>query len=183
MSFATLEDAEKEITKLRDENAKARIKNNELATENANLKAERDQAVKDKDESNKQVIKLTDDLKKMDTDNKAAIETMSKDHSGKLILAELKAVAVKQGLVDPDILKLADLSKLKFDDKGNLEGADDLLKALKESKPYAFGKPVDSTTGQHQTPGKDKDEKNDAMKLSATDYKAALAEAIKKAGG
>ena len=59
----------------------------------------------------------------------------------RIIRAELKAEALKAGMVDLDGLKLADLSKVKLNDAGEVEGADALMTELKKSKPYLFGTP------------------------------------------
>lgn len=56
----------------------------------------------------------------------------------RVIRAELKAHAVKAGIVDLDGLRLADLSGVKLTDAGEVEGADALIEALKTSKPYLF---------------------------------------------
>ncbi len=52
--------------------------------------------------------------------------------------ARLEALAVKEGIVDPDALKLIDLSELKFDDNGKPENLKALLESFKEAKPHFF---------------------------------------------
>lgn len=54
-----------------------------------------------------------------------------------LKLARLEMLAVKAGIVDPDLLKLADLSKVSFED-GKITGAEEVIEELKAAKPYAF---------------------------------------------
>jgi hypothetical protein len=54
-----------------------------------------------------------------------------------LKLARLEMLAVKAGIVDPDLLKLADLSKVSFED-GKIIGAEEAIEELKAAKPYAF---------------------------------------------
>ena len=56
----------------------------------------------------------------------------------RVVRAELKAHAVKAGIVDLDGLKLADLSGVKLTDAGDVEGADALIASLREKKPYLF---------------------------------------------
>ena len=73
----------------------------------------------------------------------------------RIIRAELKAEAVKLGIVDIDALKLADTSKLTLDDNGEVVGATELIAALKVSKPYLFKEPVESTSQTVKTPKKD----------------------------
>lgn len=50
--------------------------------------------------------------------------------------------AMKEGIVDPDGIKLADDSGLVVDDDFNVEGASDAIKKLKEAKPYLFSDPA-----------------------------------------
>lgn len=73
----------------------------------------------------------------------------------RIIRAELKAEAIKAGMVDLDGLKLADLSTVKLDEKGEVVGAEDMLKALKEAKPYLF-KEASSSSNPETPPPKEK---------------------------
>ena len=60
--------------------------------------------------------------------------------------------ALKAGMVDLDGLKLADLSGVKLNEAGEVEGAEALMEALKKSKPYLFGAPSSSTPGTPPSP-------------------------------
>lgn len=71
----------------------------------------------------------------------------------RVIRAELKAAALKAGMVDLDGLKLADLSKVKLNDEGEVEGADELMEAMKKAKPYLFGEPSSSNGAKPPKPG------------------------------
>ena len=66
----------------------------------------------------------------------------------RVIRAELKAAALKAGMVDLDGLKLADLSTVKLGADGEVEGADALMDAMKKAKPYLFGAVSTSSTGK-----------------------------------
>jgi hypothetical protein len=68
----------------------------------------------------------------------------------RIIRAELKAEAIKAGMVDLDGLKLADLSSIALDEKGDVVGAEALMTSLKEAKPYLFG--AKTTTSQTKEP-------------------------------
>lgn len=70
----------------------------------------------------------------------------------RILRAELKAEALKAGMVDLDGLKLADLSQVRLAESGEVEGADALVAALKEAKPWLFG-PL-STTNPEKAPPK-----------------------------
>lgn len=74
-----------------------------------------------------------------------AIKAAGTAADARILQSELKAHAVKAGLVDLDALKLADLSKVKLNDKGEAEGADVLFTELKTAKPYLFGAANSST--------------------------------------
>ena len=89
----------------------------------------------------------------------------------RIIRAELKAEAIKAGMVDLDGLKLADLSAIKLDDKGEVVGAAELMKTLKESKPYLFGQPPSTTQTQTTAPKKEEPKPFDAR--TATDAERA----------
>lgn len=62
------------------------------------------------------------ELERTNTRRKAAIEA-----------------AIKDKVVDPEVvMKLLDLEKVAFDDKGQVTGLDDQLEAMKSSKPYLW---------------------------------------------
>ena len=85
------------------------------------------------------------------TEAEARIAAAEKAASDRLILAELKAAALKAGMIDLDGLKLADISSVKLNDKGELEGADALMSSLKTAKPYLF-KETKSTSSTASPP-------------------------------
>jgi hypothetical protein len=57
----------------------------------------------------------------------------------RLIRAELKAEAVRAGMIDLDGLKLVDLDQVKLTPEGEVQGAADLMTQLRKSKPWLFG--------------------------------------------
>jgi hypothetical protein len=132
------------VQELRQENASYRTRAIE-----AERKAQEaaDSAKKAQDEAEARVKKASDDADAKVKETHTAAEQ-------RIIRAELKAVAIKEGMVDLDGLKLADLSKITLDDKGEVVGAEDLMKALKESKPYLF-KEATSTSSTSTPPKKD----------------------------
>ena len=69
----------------------------------------------------------------------------------RIVRAELKAEALKAGMIDLDGLKLADLSKVKLLDDGEIEGAEALMEELKKAKPYLFGSASTSSTEKRPT--------------------------------
>lgn len=105
------------------------------------------------------------------------VSAATKAGNDRIIRAELKAVALKAGLVDLDGLKLADLSKVTLDDKGEVQGADALLEQLKKDKPYLFGAASTSTGKPAPKPGDQ--QKKSAKDMTPEEYAAAEAEFLK----
>lgn len=62
------------------------------------------------------------------------------------IRGELKAEAVRAGMVDLDGLKLADLSSVTVDERGSVVGAAAVMTALRRAKPWLFGGANSSST-------------------------------------
>ena len=113
-----------------------------------------------------------------DKATKEAVKAAEKAGAEKLVRAEVKAMAVKAGIVDIDGLNLADLSKVKFNDKGELEGGQEAIDALKASKPYLFTQPSTSSTTQPPKPD-DKGGKK-ATEMDEKEYDAARAALLNK---
>jgi Phage minor structural protein GP20 len=105
-------------------------------------------------------------LKKVEDADKAADAKVKEANTAaeqRIIRAELKAAAVKAGMIDLDGLKLADLSKVKLGDDGEVVGADELMASLKKSKPYLFGTTSTSSTHDAPKPGDQKPKKISEM--------------------
>lgn len=97
----------------------------------------------------------------------------------RVIRAELKAEAIKAGMIDLDGLKLADLEKVKLNpETGEVEGAGDLLADLKKSKPYLFGAPK-GTSNPEDPPKPGQTEAKHATKMNRDEYAAAKAAALR----
>ena len=93
-----------------------------------------------------------DAAKAAQTDAEGKITATQKAANDHIIRAELKAEAIKAGMVDLDGLKLADLSKVTLEEDGTVKGAEELMKALKEAKPWLFGSADTSGTGKPPPP-------------------------------
>lgn len=97
----------------------------------------------------------------------------------RVIRAELKAAAIKAGMVDLDGLKLADLSAVKLNpETGEVEGAEALMESLKKSKPYLFGAAHSSTPGTPPNPKTPEAKK--ATEMSREEYEKARREITRK---
>lgn len=136
----------------------------ELRRENAHYRTK----AKEHEEA---ALKATKDAEEVTTKAKA-------DADARIIRAELKAAALKAGMIDLDGLKLADLSKVTLKEDGTLDGADTLMEGLKKDKPYLFGNPATTThTGKAPDPNPPTPKK--ASEMTAEEYAAAKTAALK----
>lgn len=79
------------------------------------------------------------------------------------INSELRVIAARMGMVNLDDLKLADASTLTVNaETGQVVGAEALLTAFKESRPYLFKEPSSSTSHAGDPPPKEKPKVFDA---------------------
>lgn len=62
----------------------------------------------------------------------------------RLIRAEMKAEAIRAGMIDLDGLRLLDLSAIKLNEIGEIEDAPGLMAQFKKAKPWLFGHPSSS---------------------------------------
>lgn len=143
------------VQELRAENKGWRLKAQEME---AFSKAAKDEAEK---------IRAEAESKLAEADSRA---------NERIIRAELKAAAIKAGMIDLDGLKLADMSSVKLSDDGDVVGAADMLATLKESKPYLFKTATTTTTAPPPKPS------NQGQK-KATDMDATEWAAVKKEHG
>ena len=111
-----------------------------------------------------------DRAKAAEAERDEKISATQQSANDRIIRAELKAAAIKAGMIDLDGLKLADLSSVKLGEDGEVEGAEDLMKALKESKPYLFGD-SSTTTNTEKKPAPKEPEKVDVTKMTPEEYK------------
>lgn len=136
----------------------------ELRRENATYRSKANEAAKKAEEAEAAAKKATEEAeaKTKDADAKA---------NERIIRAELKAAALKAGMVDLDGLKLADLSSVKLNEAGEVEGADALMDALKKSKPFLF-KETTSTSSTNKTPDKKEDTPKSAKDMNDAEWKS-----------
>ena len=119
-----------------------------------------------------------EELARIKAENLASIEaikTASRSESDvRVIRAELKASALKAGMVDLDGLKLLDLSKVTLNDKNEIEGADALMADAKKSKPWLFTESTNTSSTQTTPPPKSGDKKlATEMAPGSDEYKTA----------
>lgn len=139
------------VTELRAENKGYRLK----ATEQQRLREEAEKKAADAEKAAKEA------------------ETVAqKKAEQRLMRAELKALALKEGMIDLDGLSFIDYTTVSFDDKGDLKGGPEAIAKLKEAKPYLFGAKSTTSPKSASPDPKSSTEPVDARKLTADEYKA-----------
>lgn len=90
----------------------------------------------------------------------------------RLIRAELKTEAIRAGIVDPDGLKLIDVSALKLNEDGEFEGAAELISEFKHAKPWLFGGQRSSSSGSMAPPSSPPRQKS-ATEMTESEWRRA----------
>lgn len=76
-------------------------------------------------------------------DRVAELERRLAEHQSRaeerIIRAELKAEAIRSGMVDLDGLKLVDPGSVRIDAAGDVEGVAEAIRGLRRTKPWLFG--------------------------------------------
>jgi hypothetical protein len=75
----------------------------------------------------------------------AALTRTQAEADSRLIRAELKAEAIRAGMVDLDGLKLLDTSEIRLGANGEVVDAAAILGKLKRAKPWLFAGPASSS--------------------------------------
>jgi hypothetical protein len=96
----------------------------------------------------------------------------------RLIRAELKAEALRAGMVDLDGIKLAEIDTLSIDDKGEVPGAAALMQQLKRAKPWLFGGV--STSSGARAPAAQPPQQKLATEMNHDEWRSARAELLKR---
>ncbi len=109
----------------------------------------------------------------------AALNRIQADIETKLIRAELKAEAVKAGMVDLDGLKLIDASEVRLNDAGELVEAGAVITRLKKAKPWLFGGPG-STSAAANPPRPEPPRMRNATEMSHEEWLQARAALLRR---
>ncbi|MCK5609132.1 hypothetical protein KAR91_45075 [Candidatus Pacearchaeota archaeon] len=150
------EEVSPEVKKLRKENAKKRIENKELRDKLVEAEAKKAEAGEKNDSKEE----------KSPSQDKKLLEVMNQ----RLIRAELKAAALKAGLLDIDALKMFDISSLEVTDVGDVIGIENLIEEMKESKAWAFNQQAKDTSSAKKTPGASAPSSKNALEMSDDEY-------------
>ncbi len=96
----------------------------------------------------------------------------------RIVRAELKAEALRAGMVDLDGLKLLDTSAVTLNENGEVEGAEPLMRELRRSKPWLFGAASSSSTAG--APAAQPPKPRLATEMNFDDWQRARAELLKR---
>jgi hypothetical protein len=106
------------------------------------------------------------------------IAELEATHAARVIRAELRAEAVRQGMVDLDGLKLVDLKDVTLDEDGEVKGAATLMREFKRAKPWLFGAASTSSTATPPPPQPPKQKL--AKEMEYAEWQRARAELLKR---
>lgn len=106
------------------------------------------------------------------------LATTHADTEARLVRAELKAEAIRAGMVDLDGLKLIDQSRMKLSQSGDLEDAGTIMSRLRQAKPWLFG--AASSSSPATPPPAQPPRKKLATEMTDAEYRAARADLVKR---
>jgi len=109
----------------------------------------------------------------------AALADAQAQAQAKLVRAELKAEAIRAGMIDLDGLKLLDLSEVQLSEAGELVDPKAIFAKLKRSKPWLFGGVASSSAASH-VPKPEPPRPRQANEMGHEEWLAARAALIKR---
>jgi hypothetical protein len=109
----------------------------------------------------------------------AALADSQAKANERLIRAELKAEAVRAGMIDLDGLKLIDPGEISLDQKGEVADAAAILAKLKRAKPWLFGNAASSSAAANP-PRPEPPRMRHASELSHEEWLAARAALLRR---
>ena len=96
----------------------------------------------------------------------------------RLLQSELKAEAVRAGMVDLDGLKLVDNSQVSLNEAGELEGGAVLMERLRQDKPWLFAQA--SSSSRAVAPPSSPPKRKLATEMTLDEWRAARAEMLRR---
>jgi len=106
------------------------------------------------------------------------LATVQQEAETRLIGAELRAQAMRAGIIDIDGLKLLDAQAVRVNEHGEVDGAAEAIAALKRAKPWLFGGATSSSTASPPPPQQPRTKR--AQEMSDAEYRAARAELTRR---
>lgn len=108
-------------------------------------------------------------LKTMESQAAERLAASEQRAQARIVQVELRAAALRAGIVDVEALRLADISGLSLGEDGEVAGVDALLLQMKQAKPYLFAAINSSTPGSAPTPRSSEGRK--ATEMSEAEYR------------
>jgi len=96
----------------------------------------------------------------------------------RLMQLELRAEAIKSGMVDLDGLKLVEPSEVSIDEQGQVRGAAALMGRLRRDKPWLFG--AASSSSSAGVPAHTPSRVKLATEMTLDEWRAARAELLRR---
>ena len=169
-----IRDRDDYLLKLREENEKLRKTLDEQtatrAEEMANQKLEQLRTETEK--------KATERAEKLLDRRLAELEEANRS---RLVKAELKAHALRLGVIDFDdvyTILARDLSKVEFDDEGDVRNAGEIITELKTRKPHLFAGVSTSSSERAPATRMDRQVEKPALTMSDEEFERSLARLI-----
>lgn len=101
------------------------------------------------------------------------VQSLAQQARDTQLMAELKAEALRAGMVDLDGLKLLDTTGLTVTDQGEVHGATTLMERFRRDKPWLFAAP--SSAAAAAPPPAQPPQTKRATEMTAEEYRAARA--------
>ena len=106
------------------------------------------------------------------------VRSLSEQARTNLVLSELKAEAVRAGMVDLDGLKLLDASTVAIGERGEVTGAATAMERFRRAKPWLFGGASSTTTAV--PPPSQPPRAKKATDMTPEEYRAARAALVRR---
>ena len=106
------------------------------------------------------------------------LNNIQQQSDARLIRAEMKAEAIRAGMIDLDGLKLLDLSSVALNEKGEIDDAAGRMAQFKKAKPWLFGT-LSSSSPLNAPPAQAPRQKH-ATEMTNAEYAVARAALLKQ---
>jgi hypothetical protein len=106
------------------------------------------------------------------------VRSLSEQARTNLVMSELKAEAIRDGMVDLDGLKLLDTSAVTVGDRGEVTGATTAMERFRRAKPWLFAGASSTTTAV--PPPSQPPRAKKATDMTPEEYRAARAALVRR---
>jgi len=121
-----------------------------------------------------------DELRSRAEELERQLSKLQQEAEVRLIMSELKAEAIRAGIVDLDGLRLVDTSSIKISRDGEVSGAATLITELRRRKPWLFSSASSSSAAG--VPAAQPPRQKTALEMSEEEYRSARAALLKRHG-